>query len=79
MRPLHQVDLQLPPQRRACCLCIVPLVLTAKQATMCDEPQSPAREYYDHPDWQDGDFTLISSDGWRFRISSEVLFAARYA
>lgn len=31
----------------------------------------------DHPDWQEGDFTLISSDGWRFRVSSEALLASR--
>lgn len=27
----------------------------------------------DYPDWVDGDFTLISSDGWRFKIDSASL------
>lgn len=31
----------------------------------------------DHPSWQDGDFTLVSSDGWRFKVPSELLFKAR--
>lgn len=33
----------------------------------------------DDPDWQDGDFTLISSDGWRLKAWSYHLFSARYA
>lgn len=35
--------------------------------------------YEDHPDWQDGDFTLNSSDGCRFKVPSHVLFHARCA
>lgn len=30
-----------------------------------------------HQDWLDGDFTLISSDGWIFLVPSELLFNAR--
>lgn len=35
--------------------------------------------FNDHPSWEDGDFVLISSDGWRFRVASHHLFSARYA
>lgn len=31
----------------------------------------------DHPEWQDGDFVLVSSDGWRFKAPSELLFRSR--
>lgn len=34
-------------------------------------------EIQDHPDWENGDFTLISSDGWRFKAPSYSLFYAR--
>lgn len=30
-----------------------------------------------HPEWQDGDFVLVSSDGWRFKAPSELLFRSR--
>lgn len=30
-----------------------------------------------HPGWQTGDFTLVSSGGWRFQIPSKELFWAR--
>lgn len=33
----------------------------------------------DHPDWTSGDFTLISSDGWRFKVDSFSLCWSRYA
>lgn len=32
----------------------------------------------DHPDWQKGDFTLISADGWRFKVWWHHLLTARY-
>lgn len=31
----------------------------------------------DHPEWATGDFALVSSDGWRFRIDSAVLCKTR--
>lgn len=31
----------------------------------------------DHPDWVDGDFTLISSDGWRFKVHTWSLCWSR--
>lgn len=33
----------------------------------------------DSEKWTEGDFTLISADGVRFRVASRTLFAARYA
>lgn len=33
---------------------------------------------YQHQDWLDGDFNLTSSDGWIFRVPSELLFNARW-
>lgn len=31
----------------------------------------------DDPTWKDGDFVLISSDGWRFRVPSHPLLSHR--
>lgn len=36
------------------------------------------RPIRDHKTFKDGDFTLISEDGWRFRVQSQLLFAMRY-
>lgn len=40
--------------------------------------QQCSGSFQDHPEWQDGDFDLVSSDGWRFKISSDLLFESRY-
>lgn len=32
---------------------------------------------YSHQQWLSGDFTLISSDGWIFRVPSDLLFKVR--
>lgn len=39
---------------------------------------SPFLVIQDHSLWHDGDFVLMSSDGWRFRVLSHHLFSARY-
>lgn len=31
----------------------------------------------DHPDWREGDFTLISADGWRFKVLSAYVMSSR--
>lgn len=32
---------------------------------------------YEHQGWLDGNFTLVSSDGWIIRVSSKMLFNVR--
>lgn len=36
-----------------------------------------AADIRDHPDWSTGDFTLVSADGWRFKVWSHHIAAAR--
>lgn len=38
---------------------------------------SSSDDIQDDPFWDEGDFTLISSDGWRFKAWSYKLFSAR--
>lgn len=47
------------------------------QFTMSSSSSTPAIQ--DHPTWTEGDFVLISSDGWRFQVLSHHLFSARCA
>lgn len=34
--------------------------------------------FKDDPTWKDGDFVLVSSDGWRFRVPSHPLLSHRW-
>lgn len=47
-------------------------------STMGDKQLIQRDVVYQHQDWLDGDFTLTSSDGWIFRVPSELLFNARW-
>lgn len=42
------------------------------------ETKAETVDLRDHPDWQTGDFTLITADGWRFKVWSHHLLTARY-
>lgn len=39
---------------------------------------SPAESIKDSPDWTEGGFALVSSDGWRFRVRGAALCWVRY-
>lgn len=42
------------------------------------EPHSGPKEVIDSAKWTEGDFSLVSADGVRFRVPSRALFVARY-
>lgn len=44
---------------------------------MSETPEKPKTIHDYGGDWKEGDFTLVSSDGFRFKVSSEKLFKAR--
>jgi hypothetical protein len=48
--------------------------MTIHSATTSPEPAPTIK---DHPRFNEGDFTLISSDNVRFRVASHHLMAAR--
>lgn len=39
---------------------------------------SDAVNIKDDPTWKDGDFVIVSSDGWRFRVPSHPLLSHRW-
>lgn len=41
------------------------------------EPKPEVAGVRNHPDWQEGDCTLISADGWRFKVWWHHLLTAR--
>jgi hypothetical protein len=42
------------------------------------DPHSGLKEVVDSAKWTEGDFSLVSADGVRFRVPSRALFVARY-
>lgn len=59
--------------------CIVhPLIMSQSSHKAASDEEDGPIEVKDDSKWTEGDFSLISSDGWKLKIWSYHLISARY-